>query len=120
MSSGQHPPNNNYQPLYRPGQFQPSGYNPPPPPPYPQPQPHDYGGWTLAFLLIGYLAALIMAVVDVSVMDGASNTAANSATTSSNSTFGMVTILGAVLLIVLHVIVMIKDGRSFFTLFEKI
>src|SRR5437899_2970830 len=84
------------------------------PPNFPsgRPQPpllsHSYRGWTLAILVIAYLAALIMVSVDASVMNGAS------------SGLGVVGVCGLFLLIALHIFLIIKDRHSFFTLFGRI
>src|SRR5258708_387099 len=105
MNSGQYPP-----PPYQPGPYPPSAYN--------NPQPHSYRDITLAVLVIGYILSFIMVVVEIMVTSGMHATTDTTSSTSSGS--GILGGTGAVLLIAVNIIIMVLDGRSFFSLFGNI
>src|SRR2546430_4136240 len=99
-------------------EYQPPPYNPPPPPPtYYGPGPHNYRGWTLAAFVICYFAALIMSVIDTLAVQV---TSPNGDTTSAGSGTGVVSVVGASLLIALVIFIIVKDRQSFFTLYGKL
>ncbi len=118
MHPGQYPPrDNNPQPPYNPNYYQPPYGNLPPPvwPGQPQPQPHRYSGWLLAALVIGYLISITLAFIEAFVTN---NLDATAETTSTSA--GILGYIGAFLLVIIEVIIIVKDGRSFFTLYGRL
>lgn len=97
---------------------------PPLPPPYGQRphyhpyQLHHYRGWTLAALVLGYLTSLALVFIEIAVTSG---TYSSSDTSSSGSSSpGILGSVAVILLLALHAVIFIQDGRAFFTLYGKL
>ncbi len=116
MNPGPYPPRgNNPQPPYNPRYYPPPHGNLPPPPwpGQPQPQPHRYSGWLLAALVIGYCIAMVLVFIEIGITSSPDATAAD----ASASNLGILSSIGSFLLLITNVVIMIVDGRSFFTLY---
>ncbi len=93
-------------------------------PPYGQPphyhttQPLHYRGWVLAALVLGYLTSLALVFIEIAVTSG---TYSSSDTSSSGSSSpGILGSVAVILLLALHGVIFIQDGRTFFTLYGKL
>ncbi len=105
----------------------PSGYNLPPyyhpalppgpfrPPQYPSPQPYRYPGWLLAGLILGYLISMVFLFLNMTVTSSVSNS-----TAATSSSPGILSSCAMVLLLFVHGVILVIDGRSFFTLYGKL
>jgi len=77
--------------------------------------PHQYRGWVLAALVIGYIIVLMLMFIEIAVTSGIRA----SADTSSSSA-GILSSFAALFLLVFHGFIIILDSRSFFTLYGRI
>jgi hypothetical protein len=110
MSQGPYQSYNNQQPPYQQPPYRPY----PPRPPY-TPPPSNYSGWLLVALAIIYTLSLLFVFIEIAI--GSSVPASTEASSSGSGILGSAAV---VLLLVLHGIIIVKDGRNFFTLFGKL
>jgi hypothetical protein len=99
------------QPMY-PGQFQPPPY--PPRSPY-IPPPSSYSGRLLVALAIMYILSLLFVFIEAVI-----GTSIQGSADSASAGTGILSGAAVVLLLVLHGIIIVKDGHNFFTLFGKL
>jgi hypothetical protein len=93
--------------------------NPPPhwQSPYQPPssrQPHQYRGWTLTALLLGYIFACGFSLIEIAATSGMPT---NAATASSPGILGSVSVI---LFLAIHGCIILLDSTNFLTLFGRI
>lgn len=93
----------------------PNPYSPFQRPPSPIKQPHQYRGWVLTVLVLGYVASLVFLFTEIVAM-GTVPTPTESSTSSS----GILSVLSTILIILLYCFIFVLDGRNVLSLFGRI